>query len=163
MKAVAVFSGTIQGTVHLTEYQEGVEINVRLKGFEPHTIHGFHVHEAGDLTEQCKSMCAHFNPYGTQHGGPLSRERHVGDLGNLLANAKGEVITTFYDSRIKLRGTKCNVLGRGLIVHEQEDDLGIGNEESLRTGNAGPRIGCAIIGYAKENFKFTKPHHFTKK
>jgi len=153
MKAVAVFTGTIEGTVHFTECEQGIEIKVHLKGFEPNTLHGFHVHEAGDLTDRCMSMCAHFNPYQTQHGGPSSRERHVGDLGNVKANSKGEVHTTFYDDCIRLRGTKCNIIGRGLILHEDEDDLGIGDEESLRTGNAGKRIACAVIGYAKENFK----------
>jgi Cu-Zn family superoxide dismutase len=153
MKAVAVFTGTIEGTVHFTECEQGIEIKANLKGFEPNTTHGFHVHEAGDLTDRCMSMCAHFNPYGTQHGGPLSRERHIGDLGNLKANVKGEVHHTFYDDCIRLRGTKCNILGRGLILHADEDDLGVGDEESLRTGNAGKRIACAVIGYAKENFK----------
>jgi len=153
MKAVAVFSGTIEGTVHFAECEQGIEIKVHLKGFEPNTLHGFHVHEAGDLTDRCMSMCAHFNPYNTQHGGPLSRVRHVGDLGNVKANGKGEVHATFYDDCIRLRGTKCNILGRGLILHEDEDDLGKGDEESLRTGNAGKRIACSVIGYAKENFK----------
>ena len=99
------------------------------------------------------SMCAHFNPYQTNHGGPLSRERHVGDLGNVKANAKGEARMTFYDDCIRLRGTKCNILGRGLILHEKEDDLEEGDDESLRTGNAGKRIACAVIVYAKDNFK----------
>ncbi len=153
MKAVAVFTGDIHGTVHFTERKDSVEIKIHLKGFEPNTLHGFHVHEAGDLTDKCMSMCAHFNPYHTRHGGPLSRERHVGDLGNVHANSKGEVHATFDDDCIRLRGTKCNIIGRGLILHEKEDDLGVGDEESTRTGNAGKRIACAVIGYAKENFK----------
>ena len=38
---------------------------------------------------------------------------------------------------IKLRGTKCNIIGRGLIIHADEDDCGKGmNAESLITGNA---------------------------
>ena len=37
--------------------------------------------------------------------------------------------------------------GRTLIVHEDEDDLGLGSfEDSKTTGHAGKRIACAIIG-----------------
>ena len=44
-------------------------------------------------------------------------------------------------------------MGRGLIIHADKDDCGQGgNLESLKTGNAGKRIACAVIGYSKENF-----------
>ena len=57
------------------------------------------------------------------------------------------------DDVIKLRGTKANIIGRGLIIHADEDNCGNGgNAESLKTGNAGKRIACAVIGYSKENF-----------
>jgi Cu-Zn family superoxide dismutase len=53
------------------------------------------------------------------------------------------------DSIIKLRGTKSNIIGRGLIIHADTDDLGLGgNEASLKNGNAGKRIACAVIGYS---------------
>jgi Cu-Zn family superoxide dismutase len=99
-------------------------------------------------------MCSHFNPYGKNHGCPGAKDRHVGDLGNLVTDSKGVAKYSFLDDQIKLRGTKANILGRGLIIHEDEDDCGQGGDaESLKTGNAGKRIACAVIGYSKENFK----------
>ena len=154
--AIAVFNDTIKGTVKFTEDLDNNQIKIELNitGLKSNSLHGFHVHEAGDLTDKCTSMCAHFNPYGKTHGCPGLTERHVGDLGNIKTNNKGEAKYTFYDNVIKLRGTKCNIIGRGLIIHEDEDDCGQGgNAESLKTGNAGKRIACAVIGYSKDNFK----------
>ena len=153
--AIAVFQGSVQGYVKFSEdiLNSRVKIELNLTGLIPDALHGFHVHEAGDLTDKCTSMCAHFNPYEKDHGCPGMNERHVGDLGNLQSNPKGHAKYVFYDDVIRLRGTKCNILGRGLIIHEDEDDCGQGgNAESVRTGNAGKRIACAVIGYAKENF-----------
>jgi Cu-Zn family superoxide dismutase len=154
--AIAVFSDNIKGTVKFTEDLNNnvIIIDLNLSGLKPNSSHGFHVHEAGDLTDKCTSMCAHFNPYGKTHGCPGMTERHVGDLGNIKTNIRGEAKYSFYDNAIKLRGSKCNIIGRGLIIHEDEDDCGKGgNTESLKTGNAGKRIACAVIGYSKENFK----------
>jgi Cu-Zn family superoxide dismutase len=155
--AVAVFNEpNIKGVVKFTEdfMNNCIKIDVNITGLNKNALHGFHVHEAGDLTDKCTSMCSHFNPYGKTHGCPGVRERHVGDLGNLSTNSKGEAKYAFNDNIIKLRGTKCNIIGRGLIIHADEDDCGKGgNTESLKTGNAGKRIACAVIGYSKENFK----------
>ena len=154
--AISVFNDTIKGTVKFTEDLNNnvIVIDLNLSGLKPNSLHGFHVHEAGDLTDKCTSMCAHFNPYGKTHGCPGMSERHVGDLGNIKTNSKGEAKYTFYDNVIKLRGSKSNIIGRGLIIHEDEDDCGKGGDaESLKTGNAGKRIACAVIGYSKENFK----------
>lgn len=155
--AIAVFNGpTIKGTVKFTEQQDSnlVQIDVNLSGLNKNALHGFHVHESGDLTDKCESMCAHFNPYGKQHGCPGKKERHVGDLGNLKTDTKGNAQYTFYDDVIRLRGTKANILGRGLIIHADPDDCGSGgHSDSLTTGHAGKRIACAIIGYSKDNFK----------
>lgn len=156
IQAVAVFTGkTVKGTVLFTEdlLHRVVKIDVDIKGLKKNTYHGFHVHESGDLTSQCESMCAHFNPYGKLHGCPGIKERHVGDLGNLETDSTGSARYSFVDDMIQLRGTKCNILGRGLIIHADPDDCGKGdNDASLKNGNAGKRIACAIIGYSKSNF-----------
>ena len=153
IKAVAVFTDNVKGSVKFTEIENKIRIDVSISGLNPNSFHGFHVHEAGDLSDKCTSMCAHFNPYKMTHGCPGMKERHVGDLGNLQTNNKGEAKYSFYDNLIKLRGTKANIMGRGLIIHADADDCGQGgNLESLKTGNAGKRIACAVIGYSKENF-----------
>ena len=152
-KAIAVFDDKIKGTVVFTSdksNQNIVKIDINLSGLKKNGIHGFHVHQYGDLSDGCMSMCAHFNPNGCSHGGPHSKERHVGDLGNIYADDKGFCRQTIIDKIIKLHGKKTNIIGRGLIIHEDADDLGQGNNsESLITGNAGKRIACAVIGYAK--------------
>ncbi len=118
------------------------------------SYHGFHVHEAGDLSEKCMAACAHFNPYNRNHGGPNSYERHVGDLGNIYFDRRGIANIDMVDNQIKLRGTKSNIIGRSLIIHEDPDDLGLGgHEDSLTTGHAGARVTCAVIGYSKKMFK----------
>lgn len=154
--AIAVFDNDkIKGTVLFTENlkDNNIKIDVNLVGLKKNALHGFHVHESGDFSEKCESMCAHFNPLKKNHGCPGMKERHVGDLGNLKTNEKGCTKYSFYDNIIKLKG-KCNILGRGLIIHADEDDCGLGNNpDSLKTGNSGKRIACAIIGYSKQNFK----------
>lgn len=153
--AIAVFTEKIAGYVKFTEEinNNRIRIDLNISGLPANSTHGFHVHEAGDLTDKCTSMCAHFNPYNTTHGCPGMKNRHVGDLGNIKTNGKGECKYTLYDNVIKLRGTKSNIIGRGLIIHEGIDDCGQGgNAESLKTGNAGKRIACAVIGYSKDNF-----------
>ena len=151
---------SIKGNVKFSEdvTNNRVKIDLNISGLIPNSLHGFHVHEAGDLTDKCTSMCAHFNPYGNTHGCPGMSKRHVGDLGNIKTNNKGEAKYTFYDNVIKLRGTKCNIIGRGLIIHEDEDDCGKGgNAESLKTGNAGKRIACAVIGSFR--MQTSRPSH----
>lgn len=157
IQAIAVFdSKKIKGTVLFTEdlNNDVVIIDISIQGLKRTGLHGFHVHESGDLTAQCESMCAHFNPFGKTHGCPGMTNRHVGDLGNLQPDTNGVAHYRMVDNLIKLRGSKANIIGRGLIIHADEDDCGKGGDEaSLANGNAGKRIACAIIGYSKNNFK----------
>ncbi len=150
-KAIAIFlNSKITGKVIFEEQENDlILVKVELEGFEREGKYGFHIHESGDLSQGCKSMCAHFNPTNKTHGGREDEERHVGDLGNLEVNSYGKVNFEFTDKFIKLRGEEFNIIGRGLVIHADEDDCGRGTEpDSKTTGHSGERIACAIIGLA---------------
>ncbi|XP_039163174.1 superoxide dismutase [Cu-Zn], chloroplastic [Eucalyptus grandis] len=147
-KAVAVLKGTssVEGVVTLSQEGDGpTTVNVRVTGLTPGP-HGFHLHEYGDTTNGCISTGAHFNPNKLTHGAPEDEVRHAGDLGNIVANADGVAEATIVDTQIPLSGPNA-VVGRALVVHELEDDLGKGGHElSLTTGNAGGRLACGVVG-----------------
>ncbi|KAM7502186.1 hypothetical protein LguiB_001090 [Lonicera macranthoides] len=147
-KAVAVLKGNsdVEGIVTLTQEDDGpTTVKVRITGLTPGP-HGFHLHEYGDTTNGCMSTGAHFNPKGLTHGAPEDEVRHAGDLGNIIANAEGVAEATIVDTQIPLTGPNA-VIGRALVVHELEDDLGKGGHElSLTTGNAGGRLACGVVG-----------------
>jgi Cu-Zn family superoxide dismutase len=150
---IAYLDNKIRGTIYFYEKPKSVSIEIDLSGLPPNSKLGFHIHEAGDLTDGCQSACAHLNPFHKTHGGPKSANRHVGDLGNIISDSNGNCKMKFQDSMITLKGTKCNIIGRAVVIHEKTDDLGMGgDEESLKTGNAGKRIACAVIGYSKKMF-----------
>ena len=145
----------IKGTVDFIENKKknNVIVEINLQSTFKNSYHGFHIHEAGDLSEKCMGTCAHFNPYGKDHGGPEMKNRHVGDLGNIYFDKKGEAKYSLQDDYIKLRGTKSNIIGRSVVIHADRDDLGLGgHKDSLTTGHAGARITCAVIGYSKKMF-----------
>ncbi|KAF8073762.1 superoxide dismutase [Lyophyllum atratum] len=149
-KAVVVLSGPSNVTGTITFYQNNgrgpVTVSGDIKNLDPNALRGFHVHQAGDLTNGCLSAGAHFNPFGKPHGAPSDRNRHVGDLGNIQSDGEGAAIFSLKDWQISLNGP-LSILGRAVVVHAGTDDLGKGgNEESLKTGNAGGRAACGVIG-----------------
>ncbi|KAF8460329.1 superoxide dismutase [Kalaharituber pfeilii] len=150
VKAVAVLRGDskVTGIVRFTQESESslTTIEYDIRGHDPNALRGMHIHEFGDNTNGCTSAGTHFNPFRNTHGGPKDEVRHVGDLGNIETDAQGNSTGTFDDRLIKLIGPE-SVLGRTVVVHAGTDDLGKGgNEESLKTGNAGPRPACGVIG-----------------
>jgi Cu-Zn family superoxide dismutase len=145
--AVAVIrTENIIGDVVAQDYKQGVKLQVHFSKL-PKGKHGFHIHKAGDLRgEGCKGLCEHYDVGINQHGdGPHSkRERHTGDLGNIeLKDGQKEFRRSYYVPHTSVR----ELWGRSIIVHEGEDDLGLGTfDDSKITGHSGGRIGCAIFG-----------------
>lgn len=146
-RAVAVImptaGNTAHGTVTFSAVEGGVRITAHLEGLSPGE-HGFHVHQYGDCSApDGTSAGGHFNPAGVAHGGPEAATRHVGDLGNVTANAQGVADYDRVDHVVALSGTN-DVIGHAVIVHAGKDDL-----TSQPTGAAGARVACGVIGVAK--------------
>jgi len=135
--------GDITGSIVMKQ-EPGKPTIIRglIKGLTP-GLHGFHVHEFGDLSKGCESAGGHYNPDGVEHGNIV--EGHVGDLGNIEADEDGVARFKVVARRIDLSGDR-SIVGRAIVIHADEDDLGKGgDEESLKTGNAGERVACGVI------------------
>lgn len=132
----------VKGTVTFTKHVDGIEVVAEITGLTPGK-HGFHVHQFGDCSKM-DGTCAggHFNPEGERHGGPDAEHRHVGDLGNLTADASGKATYKRVDNLIAFEGPS-SIIGRSIIIHDGADDL-----TSQPTGDAGGRVGCGVIGIA---------------
>lgn len=153
--AVAILEGqgNIQGVVRFLQLTpERCLIEGTIDGLEP-GLHGFHVHQYGDLTKDCYSCGDHYNPDGTSHGGPQDTDRHRGDLGNIQADDGGRATFRIEDEKLKV----WDVIGRSLVVDEGEDDLGQGGHTlSKITGNSGKRLACGIIARSAGLFQNPK-------
>jgi len=155
IKATATLkTDTIAGVITFEQPQSGgaTRVHGQVKGLAA-GVHGFHVHQFGDLSNGCLSAGGHFNPHGKQHGGPLDENRHAGDLGNVEAKLQADGSTVvdidITDKLLSLVGPH-SIIGRSLIVHANPDDLGLGGHaDSKTTGKAGGRVACAVIGVAQ--------------
>lgn len=104
----------VTGTISLLMRDDDMcEITYRIEGLTP-GLHGFHIHEFADFSNGCLSAGPHFNPFGKEHGGPDDEERHVGDLGNIVAGPDGVASGVIVDRLIKLEGP-ASVLGRSFV------------------------------------------------
>ena len=143
--AVAVMQGSegnedITGTVTFTEAEGGVEVMAEFQNV-PEGMHGFHIHEFGDLSApDLTSAGGHYNPTDQPHACPPTEARHVGDMGNIEADADGNAKLTQTFDNLSLEGEHA-IVGHAVILHGGEDDC-----ESQPTGDAGARLAGGVIG-----------------
>ncbi|HEX3582106.1 MAG TPA: superoxide dismutase family protein [Thermoanaerobaculia bacterium] len=132
-------SSTGHGNVHFQQQKEGVEVTVDLTGLAPNSTHGFHVHDKGSCADFGNAAGPHYNPTNAPHAAPDAASHHAGDFGNVIADANGEVHTSFMTHSISVGGMN-DVIGHAVILHANPDDL-----TSQPAGNAGPRIACGVV------------------
>lgn len=136
---VPTANNNARGMVHLMENRDGsVEVQVDLTGV-PAGVHGFHVHEKGDCSDNGMAAGGHFNPTMAPHAGPEAASHHAGDFGNVTADANGVVHTTMTTRGIMLTGENSAV-GKAIILHAGADDL-----TTQPSGNSGARIACGVL------------------
>jgi len=161
-KAIAVVRGLFKGSIvsgivtfTQPEHENHLLVSVNITGLpegQGTNQHGLHIHNNGitvlsnNVTEICNSAGAHYNPIKLNHGSRTSTARHIGDFGNVASTDDGTINVIFKDKVAKLYGVH-GIIGRTVVLHADKDDLGLGGDEgSLKTGNAGSRIACGVIG-----------------
>ncbi|GMH44910.1 hypothetical protein BSKO_12867 [Bryopsis sp. KO-2023] len=139
--------GSARGVLSFSQIGNGPTM---IKGFVSNVTpgkHGWHVHEFAVSNGDCATAGGHFNPDGVPHGDRTAAVRHVGDLGNFLANKKGVAPISLQDDIISLTGpADRSIIGRSIVIHGGVDDLGLGGDAgSVASGNSGARVGCCTI------------------
>ena len=145
-KAVAILYPTkaskVQGSVTFKQTDGTMHVHAEISGLAPGD-HGFHIHEFGVWSEDGLAAGGHYNPTHEMHAGIDTPKRHIGDLGNITANANGNATVDLDDPSLSFYGP-TSIIGRGLVVHEKADDF-----KTQPTGNAGGRVAVGVIGVAK--------------
>lgn len=154
--AMAVLSSTqgssVHGAVTFVRKRGAALVNVNMTGFKANSTHGLHIHESGDCTARdAASAGGHFNPTSSEHGGPNSPSRHSGDLGNVTADSKGAIYTSFEVGDIAFGTGQDSIIGHGLVVHADRDDL-----TSQPAGNSGARVACGLITRNPDKLTYSK-------
>jgi superoxide dismutase, Cu-Zn family len=130
----------LQGLAELKEAREGVKIHIQISAAPPGKK-GIHIHQTNDCSDiPNKSMGKHFAPEGHNHGLPTAMQHHLGDLGNIEIDDKGngELELIIKDANLKQQDAYSFVT-RSIVLHES-DDKGTGE-----SGDSGKPIACAPI------------------
>jgi Cu-Zn family superoxide dismutase len=111
-----------------------VTVNVMLMGLDAGP-HGMHIHMGTD----CANTGMHLNPQDAPHGpaNAGAAARHLGDLGNITADASGMVDEMLRDAQL---GSDATFLGKVIVVHRNQDDL-----STQPDGKSGEQIACGVI------------------
>lgn len=121
---------------------ETVTMKIIAKNLTPGS-HAVHIHEKGDCSaKDASSAGSHWNPTQENHGAWGNHHFHRGDIGNMVANDKGEATLTFQTDKwcLSCEDTTKNIVGKSIIIHEKADDF-----QTQPTGNAGGRVACIEI------------------
>jgi Cu-Zn family superoxide dismutase len=144
----ALGASGVTGNITLTQGEGSVTITGSVMGLAPNTQHGFHLHEVGNcgdttmdgMTTVGGAAGGHWNPAAAMHG-DVAAASHLGDLGNITADAAGVAMISVMKAGITIGDSAVtDAVGHAVIVHANPDDL-----VTQPVGNAGGRIACGVI------------------
>ena len=132
---------SVTGKVTFTQHGNKVAMKVVVNGLTPGN-HAIHLHDKGDCSApDATSAGGHWNPSAEDHGKWAHAPFHHGDIGNLVADAKGKAELNMESELWTLGdGKPSDVIGHAVIVHAKEDDF-----TTQPTGNAGGRVACGVV------------------
>ncbi len=134
---------SVSGSAVFTQEDNVVKMVVVVDGLSEGT-HAIHLHEKADCSSaDGTSAGGHWNPTNQPHGKWGSPDGfHLGDIGNLNANANGKATITMTTDKwcIGCGDTNKDILGKAIIVHQGTDDF-----KTQPTGDAGGRVSCGGI------------------
>ena len=136
---------TVSGKATFSQHGGKVSMKLTVNGLTPGE-HAIHLHDKGDCSApDATSAGGHWNPSSEDHGKWGHAPFHHGDIGNLVANAKGKATLTVESELWTIGdGKPSDVLGHAVIVHANKDDF-----TTQPTGNAGGRVACGVIQKAE--------------
>ncbi len=133
---------TVEGTVKFDKAGDNVKMMLELT--IPKMANksvAVHLHETGECGDMGKHAMGHWNPTNEAHGKWGTHPFHSGDIGNVSLDGNGKGKMDLETELWSIGGNASkNILNRALIVHSGVDDY-----TSQPSGDAGSRIGCAVI------------------
>ncbi|XP_042885700.1 superoxide dismutase [Cu-Zn]-like [Penaeus japonicus] len=125
-------TANVNGTIVFLQSSERAPVDITgdVTGLSPGK-HGFHIHAFGVSGADCKAAQGHYNPFGSNHSAPNATERHVGDLGNIVAGED-------FVANVKSRSQMAELLDSMQRVDSDDSDIEsneIGSGETSRKAN----------------------------
>ena len=145
-REVDAHSGGAMDAKYMTG-MKGVEIIVDVTGLKP-GAHGVHLHAVGKCEAPgFTSAGGHFDPGPSGVMDPdTNHPFHMGDLPNIVADAKGHATMKAITTRVTLGDGPLSLFdtdGSAIIIHANPDQGVTGESKSGLSG--GPRAACGVI------------------
>lgn len=143
----------VSGFLTLEDFDENtIRISGIIEGLKKNGLHGFHIHEYGEITSECDKLGSHYDPLSIKMHGNLADShfnKHIGDLGNIESDENGKAnVNIFLDNGLVNLSSpsRFSLMYRSIAIHENSDDLGKSLDKNSKiNGNSGPIIACGQI------------------